>query len=1259
MNSKKFAAFAFALLALVLVSMQPAWSQATVSTGDIQGTVSDPQGAAIAGAKVVIASAAQGKEIETATNGAGVYTSGALTPGIYTVRVSAPNFKTVSTTINVQVGVVAPGNIKLELGASSTVVEVTGEAVAVNTEQAQVQGVLTAQQIENLPFNGRNFLDLAQLEPGVQIQDGANFDPTKTGYSSISFGARYGRTARIQVDGVDVSDETVGTTTESIPASAISEFQLAQSSLDLSNELTSSGAVNVVTKSGSNSFHGEGFGAFRDNTQAAFYPGGGTFQRGQEGGDIGGPVLKDKLFFFADGEHTLQHAGAGVTPAGPFAIFTGTFPSPFKEGDLLGRLDFQATKSLHIFSRASYFSNYLVPSFGTPSYEFFANKDIVRNQMVGADFTTGSFTHSIRFEYLKFQNQITDAVRGSGKPFADFPMALDFAAANFATGPSPDAPQATPQSDHQLKYDGSKVLGTHILRYGVSYNHIHGGGFASFFAFAPQMINIGTTTPAGAPASLIATANNCGNGAGNPACPLNYFGDFLDIVGNGQGYGSEKPAFGRPFGGLGPDNRLAFYVGDSWKIKPNFTVTYGTRYVRDTGRTDSDLPALPVLNQVLPGYGNPVNQPNHNFGPQIGIAYDPWNNGKTVFRAGAGIYFENGIFNNILFDRGPRLATGTFFFGDSTVCVGGASGSPTPFADGTLNLLGGLPNATGPANLAIANTICGSAIGSTLPNNAMTAGTCANITAAQCIVNFQTAYSAAAAAHPLNPNPGFEDSLINEGLPAPAIFDPGYKTPRSVQVNVGVQRELRPGMVLSVDYLRNVGTHFLISYNANHPGDAAFLDVPAAQNAVATLLANCGLGTILLTTTTNCPTDPANGTNDMGTYVPRLATIADYAHAGLDSPQDLGTGVCNAANGFAASQTACAFPGTNPNIGPIGVLFPVVRSVYNAMDIKLVENVNHPFTGVKYLNFQATYTLSRNVYPGSANGLANPGTPADSDQDFIDGALDQRDVGRYIGPGGLDRTHQFNFGGYATLPYGFQLSTVAHFWSPLAITPLINVPAGPAAIYQSDFSGSGVPQDPLPIAQTDPSCGTVGGNCNYTQYKTGAFMRTLSPGGLSAAVNNYNATIAGQTLTPAGQALVNCGGACDPNGVGFTAAELIALGATPPTVTYTNAAGNAVPGVIPGEVGLGWMKTMDLGVAWVGKFWHERLTLTPGVNFFNVFNFANFDPPGNTLSGVLNGGPGSLNGTVYAGRSDRISNGSGIFNLGSPRTIEWNLKFTF
>jgi hypothetical protein len=155
------------------------------------------------------------------------------------------------------------------------------------------------------------------------------------------------------VDGVDVSDETVGTTTEDIPASGIQEFSLAQSSLDLSNDLTSSGAVNVTTKSGTDAFHGEAYGAYRDSAVgAATLPspvnpvtanpitGSGPvipapYQRNQEGANFGGPLIKDKLFFFLDGERTMQHLAAPVAESGSFASYSGSFQSPFIENELM------------------------------------------------------------------------------------------------------------------------------------------------------------------------------------------------------------------------------------------------------------------------------------------------------------------------------------------------------------------------------------------------------------------------------------------------------------------------------------------------------------------------------------------------------------------------------------------------------------------------------------------------------------------------------------------------------------------------------------------------------------------------------------------------------------------------------------------------------------------------------------------------------------------------------------------------------------
>src|SRR5947209_3714114 len=172
--------YAAVILSLLLPS---AFAQTTVGTGSIVGTVTDPSGAVVSGAKVTITNAGTGQVMNLTTNSSGAYASGALAPGNYKVQISGKGFKTVNQGIAVQVGNTATVNAKLELGQESQVIEVQGEQLQVNTEQGIVQGVLSSSQIENLPVNGRNFLDLAQLEPGVQIQDG-KFRPL-TGKFSI------------------------------------------------------------------------------------------------------------------------------------------------------------------------------------------------------------------------------------------------------------------------------------------------------------------------------------------------------------------------------------------------------------------------------------------------------------------------------------------------------------------------------------------------------------------------------------------------------------------------------------------------------------------------------------------------------------------------------------------------------------------------------------------------------------------------------------------------------------------------------------------------------------------------------------------------------------------------------------------------------------------------------------------------------------------------------------------------------------------
>ncbi|MGH7746116.1 MAG: carboxypeptidase regulatory-like domain-containing protein, partial [Candidatus Dormibacteria bacterium] len=372
----------FTFLGIVMCPLgvpSPVRAQSTIATGSIQGTITDRSGAVVPGAAVTIKNRDTGQSMEIATNSTGAYNSGALVPGNYAVRVTMKGFKTINEGVVVRVGVISGVNLTLDIGSADVVVEVNESMVTVNTEQPSVQGVLTEQQIENLPVNGRNFLDLAQLEPGVQIQDGADFDPTKVGFSSISFGGRFGRTARIEVDGVDVSDETVGTTTENIPSSAINEFQISQSTLDLSNELTSSGAVNVTTRSGSNNYHGEMFGLLRDSVFSAALPGPPSpYARNQEGANLGGPILKDKLFFFLDAEHTNQNLASPVVVAPPFDPLSGNVSSPFRESDFDGRLDWQFWKNVRMFYRFTFFDSRAVASGGGVGFQPYQDKNYTR-----------------------------------------------------------------------------------------------------------------------------------------------------------------------------------------------------------------------------------------------------------------------------------------------------------------------------------------------------------------------------------------------------------------------------------------------------------------------------------------------------------------------------------------------------------------------------------------------------------------------------------------------------------------------------------------------------------------------------------------------------------------------------------------------------------------------------------------------------------------------------------------------------------------
>lgn len=399
---------------------------AQTSTGGINGTISDQSGANIAGAVIALTSGSTGSTRLLTASSSGTYAITSLEPGEYDLRVSATGFQTLTTQVRVLVGQIANGNFTLAPGQQVTQVEVGGAAsdLQVNTTQPTIQDALTAKDIDNIPLNGRNFLDLAQLTPGVQIQDGGNFDPTKNGFTGISMQGRSGRSTRIEVDGVDITDETVGTTTINISEDSIQEFQVAQSMLDPATSLTSSGSVNVVTRSGSNAVHGSGFYLFRnDATAARVAPEKAPFERDQVGFRLGGPFLKDRLFWFTNYEHTLQHGTVFTEPTTPFSNYSGAFSSPFHELEATARLDWNITQNWRTFYAIHHDQFNVVTGFGGSVLSPYSNRNLTDVHTVALDGATGQFSHSFRYGYLTFRNFINDArSQVNGLP-SRFPMA--------------------------------------------------------------------------------------------------------------------------------------------------------------------------------------------------------------------------------------------------------------------------------------------------------------------------------------------------------------------------------------------------------------------------------------------------------------------------------------------------------------------------------------------------------------------------------------------------------------------------------------------------------------------------------------------------------------------------------------------------------------------------------------------------------------------------------------------------------------------
>jgi hypothetical protein len=1195
------------LMTLLFVTVMVGYGQATsVNGGSIQGTITDPSGAVVPDASVTITGTDTGSIKIVTTDSAGFYSVGPLNPGNYNITVTRAGFQKLSVTTVVHTGTATNGSFKVTLGTSTETVEVNAGALQVNTEQIGVSGVVSREQIESLPINGRNFLDVAQLQPGVILQSGETFDPTKAGYSAISVGGVSGRTTRILLDGQDITDETVGTTIFNVTTGAIDEFQLNRSTQDVSGEVTSTGQVLVATRSGTNTIHGQLFYNFQDNNVGFADTTGGfnaPFQRNQFGGNVGGPIIRDKLFFFADAERIKQDEQGSATTSPTFAAIQTQFPfipSPFRDTYSTARIDYQGPKGIHFFVRGAYSVNSSNANFGN-LYSLYTSRNNVPALVGGADFTTGRFTHSFRGGYEKFHNLLTDGTAGVTSIYnpsvaIGVPVTLSDAQDGFFAGPNFLAPQGTYQSDKQFRYDGTWTRGSHTVKFGASVNRILGGGFAAFFG--PSLY-----TQFG-PANLLP--------GGDPADPINGYFAADYILGNGNGLFTEKPAFGLTGGGTF-DWRSGAYVADTWKISQTFSMTAGLRWSVDTDRANQDLPTplcssvdpslqftgcstadntgnTPLFNQFGPGLGAKTHQPYGNFGPQLGFNFSPGDH-KTSVHGGIGIFYESDIFNNTSNARSSVVNANGNFFNDTAVC-GGTNVLTLP--NGTqLNSVNGVSLAT----------ICGESIAQAAPQ----------------ITALRAQYQAASSTG--GPNPSYIGA--GGGLKSAGIYGGPYVTPYSIQFNGGIQRELAKGIIVSADYVHNATIKVPLVIDENHLGAARTLNVAAAKQAIAATLAFCNAASI------NAALQPAgcapSATPTSAAPAPFQADITTFAANGLDSSNQYSGGFPVSFTG----QSPAAFAGVNPNVGLGEFILPVGRSGYDALQIVVQQQKAHPAPGILSSNFQASYSLSRIVNPVGAGQSGGTG-----DQFFNALPFDFDNPNEFQGRTNLDHSNELSFGGSFAVKYGATVGLIGHFFSAAPTSLLLDSSSGAAGeIFRTDVTGDGTTGDLVP--------GTLPGD----------FMHRIKGAGLNKLINNYNATNAGQA-TPAGQALISAGL--------LNLAQLQALNgvqqqiATVPTTPLQNPA----------------FRAFDVNASYPVRLSkvREGLSIVPGVAIYNVANFSNFGRLSGTLANTTTAGGsvGTVNGFLNGPNNNsvqdgtpRTQRGSGTFDQGAPRTTEFSLKVNF
>lgn len=629
------------LLGLVLIHCAfaaLALAQSEIGGATLNGTVTDPSGAAVPNAKITISNNATGVSRSTATNDAGLYSFARIPVGTYDMTVEQAGFKSERRTgIALTVGAVATIDLTLSVGATQEMVEVTAELPLVETTRSQTSTVVTTQQVRDLPINGRNFLDFTVLTPGVVR------DPTRSG--DLSFGGQRGTANSLLVDGSDANNVFFGQTTGrtgtgrnpySFSQDAVQEFQVNTNGYQAEIGRAGGGVINVITKSGTNEIHGTAFWFFRDkalnanswenNRRGAPKR---AYHFNQFGANLGGPVVKNKLFYFFnyDGQRNTTPNPVFLQvapPADPLsqqgAAMLQQYLTPYANqlnNDVyLGKVDYDMSASQRLMVR------YNANRFNGVNFENTGNASAAGhtgNSDVTTDNIVGSHTWILGPTAL-LESRVgwtRDNEPGAANDTAPEAIIRQGGNTVLSIGRNSFSPRYTNAKTLQWVETYSRTAGRHSLKFGSDINwqridNFFPGNFSGSYTF-------------------------------------NSYADF---------------ATGRPFsftqGFAGPDtpgpltkpnvNEYAWFAQDSFRATDRLTLNYGIRY-------DFFQYAQPPVKNPDPGLAalgldtSRINRDDNNIAPRFGFAYKLNRSGATVLRGGYGAFYG----------RTPAILTGTAF----------------------------------------------------------------------------------------------------------------------------------------------------------------------------------------------------------------------------------------------------------------------------------------------------------------------------------------------------------------------------------------------------------------------------------------------------------------------------------------------------------------------------------------------------------------------------------------------------------------------